>query len=256
ELLARNCIGSLVLIDPDVVEEKNLNRIMNTKKSDAEKGVSKVEVLKQAIEKMGMNVNVEIYKSDTYDRDPIEALVDCDIIFGCVDSAAGRYHLECVSKAYFIPYFDVGVYLESDGKGGISQANAVSRYIHPDSCSLLNRGVYTSEQVTAERLKRDNVEYYEKQIQEGYVKGAEEDQPAVMSVNMQAACLAFNDFLARLHSFRLDDNSKFGTQTFQLVQGCYLNEEDEGDDGSIFEKYLGTGEESLLIQNLKRRKKS
>ena len=256
ELLARNCIGSLVLIDPDVVEEKNLNRIMNTKKSDAEKGVPKVEILKQAIEKMGMNVNVETYKSDTYDKEPIEALVDCDIIFGCVDSAAGRYHLECVSKAYFIPYFDVGVYLESDGKGGISQANAVSRYIHPDSCSLLNRGVYTSEQVTAERLKRDNVEHYEKQIQEGYVKGVVEDQPAVMSVNMQAACLAFNDFLARLHSFRLDDNSKFGTQTFQLVQGCYLSEEDEGDDGSIFKKYLGKGEGSLLIQNLKRRKKS
>ena len=256
ELLARNCIGSLVLIDPDVVEEKNLNRIVNTKKSDAKKGVFKVEVLQRAIKKMGMNVNVEIYKSDTYDKGSIESLVDCDIVFGCVDSAAGRYHLECISKAYFIPYFDVGVYLESDGKGGISQANAVSRYIHPDSCGLLDRGVYTSEQVTAERLKHDDVKNYERRIQEGYLKGVVEDQPAVMSVNMQAACLAFNDFLARLHNFRLDDNSKFGTQTFQLVQGCYLNEENESDKGSIFKKYLGTGEGSLLIQNLKRRKKS
>ncbi len=33
ELLARNCVGNLVLIDPDKVEEKNLNRIINSKKN-------------------------------------------------------------------------------------------------------------------------------------------------------------------------------------------------------------------------------
>lgn len=252
ELLSRNCIGSLVLVDPDIVEEKNLNRIVNAKNTHAKKGVPKVEILKEAIKSMGMNVAIDTYKSDTYDKDVIEALTDCDILFGCVDSAAGRYHLECIESAYFIPYFDIGVYLESDEEGGISQADAVVNYVHPENTSLLSRKTYTSEQVTADRLKRDDRDLYEKQREEGYLVGVVEDQPAVISVNMQAACLAFNDFLARIHNFRLDNNSEFGSQRFQLVQGCYLNENCATDFDSPFKKYLGMGERSLLIQNLKR----
>ena len=252
ELLARNCIGSLLLIDPDIVEEKNLNRIVNTKKTDAKKGMAKVEVLKKAIKGMGMNTDVEIYKSDTYNKEVIEALADCDVLFGCVDSAAGKYHLECVANAYLIPYFDVGVYLEANQEGKIHQADAVSNYVHPENMGLLDRKVYTSKQVTSERWRRDDKKYYEKQKKYGYLEGVDEDQPAVISVNMQAACMAFNDFLARIHNFRLDDNSEFEVQIFQLVQGCYLNNKtSKKNPSSVFEKHLGMGERSLLIQNLK-----
>ena len=89
----------------------------------------------------------------------------------------------------------------------------------------------------------------------GYLKAVGEDQPAVISVNMQAACLAFNDFLARLHKFRLDDNSEFAIQKFQLVQGHYLNEKGKGEPAPIFKKYLGMGEKSFLIRQLKRSEK-
>ena len=254
ELLARNCVGSIVLADPDLVEEKNLNRIINARRADAQNGIPKVEVLKRAVEEMGMDVHVDAYKSDTYSRDVLEALTDCDVIFGCVDSAAGRYHLECLASAYLLPYFDVGVYLQADGKGGIAQADAAAHYVHPENGSLLDRKVYTSGQVTSEGWRRDDKNYYENQRREGYLEGIAEDQPAVLSVNMQAACLSFNDFLARLHGFRLDSNSEFGMQQFQLVQGCYLNQDGGNAPNPIFEKYLGMGERSLLIRNLKRGK--
>jgi len=253
ELLSRNCIGSLVLVDPDIIEEKNLNRIVNSRKTDAEKGVPKVEMLKKSIKSTGMNVIVGTYRSDTCNKDIIEALTDCDILFGCVDSATGRYHLECIASAYFIPYFDIGVYLEAGEEGGISQADAVVNYVHPESSSLLSRGIYMSQQVTAEGWKQSNRDYYEKQKKEGYLAGVAEDQPAVISVNMQAACLAFNDFLARIHSFRLDDNSEFESQRFQLVQGCYLKSS-QADADPFFEKYSGMGDRSLLVKNLKRTK--
>ena len=38
EQLARNCVGELVLVDPDRVEEKNLNRILNATMDDARQG--------------------------------------------------------------------------------------------------------------------------------------------------------------------------------------------------------------------------
>lgn len=251
ELLARNCVGNLTLVDPDVVEEKNLNRILNATKPDAKNKVPKVTVLSKAIKRMGMGVSVKTYCSDTYDKEVIESLVDCDVIFGCVDSAAGRYHLESIATAYLIPYFDVGVNLESDNEGNISCADVAAHYVHPENSSLTSRGVYTSEQVTAESWQRTNKQYYEQQRTAGYLADVGEDQPAVISVNMQAACLAFNDFLARLHGFRIDDDADFGTQQFRMVHGYYMNENPGEHLDPLFAKYLGMGERSFLIQNLK-----
>ena len=251
ELLMRNCIGQLVLVDPDIIEEKNLNRIINAKKKDAKNKIHKVELLKKSILETGIDTKVDTYIKDTNNKEVIEALIDCDVVFGCVDSAIGRYHLECVATAYFIPYFDIGVYLEADSKGGITQADVATHYIHPENNSLIERGVYTSDQLTSESWKKSDKSYYEKNKMAGYLKNVEEDQPAVISVNMKAACLSFNDFLARLHAFRLDDNSEFDIQKFQLVQGCYLNEKTGKEPSSIFKKYLGMGEKSFLIQQLK-----
>ena len=251
ELLARNCIGRLTLVDPDCVEEKNLNRIVNATSNDAEKRNPKVLVLQRAIERMGTGVRVDTYQAHTSDKQVIEALGDCDVIFGCVDSAEGRYHLECLASAYFLPYFDVGVYLEASPDGGISQADAVSHYIHPGNADLLRRGGYTIEQLTAENWYRKDRKHYETQRKAGYLAAVGEDQPAVMSINMQAACMAFNDFLARIHRFRLDDNAEFSEQRFRFVHGFYMNSKAEGERSPIFEKYAGMGDKSFLIKKLK-----
>lgn len=251
ELLARNCIGSLVIVDPDHVEEKNLNRIVNSTLADARKGAPKVEVIKRAVTRMGMNIRIDAYCSDTTGKGVVEALTDCDVLFGCVDSAEGRYHLECIASAYFIPYFDVGVNLEAGADGKIEQADAVAHYMHPGNASLMSRGGYTSAQVTAEGWRRTDQKHYEEQSAAGYLAAVDEDQPAVMSVNMQAACLAFNDFLARLHHFRLDRNDDFANQRFRLVHGSYENQQKKSKSDSMFRKYSGMGENSFLIQRLK-----
>ncbi len=47
-------IGRLVLVDPDVVEEKNLNRILNSGKEDAYLGKPKVFALASAVARMGL----------------------------------------------------------------------------------------------------------------------------------------------------------------------------------------------------------
>ena len=254
ELLARNCVGNLVLADPDKVEIKNLNRILNTSLSDAQNKTPKAEVLKNSIVRMGLGTEVEIYTSDTTDHNVIDALASCDVIFGCVDSARGRYHLECLASAYYIPYFDVGVYLEADGSGEISHADAAAHYMHPDNRSLMMRKGYTSKQLYTENLRADDPSSYKQQLEDGYLAGVNEDQPAVISVNMLAACLAFNDFLARLHKYRLDNNADFSIQRFQLVQGCYHNSKPADATPSLFSKYQGTGDQSFLVQKLKKGK--
>ena len=194
ELLVRNCVGELVIVDDDIVEEKNLNRLINSTIDDACNKQPKVLAIERAIQKIGMGTKVDACRGLTDSPDIVAALVDCDVIFGCVDSAFGRYHLDCLASAYLIPYFDVGVHLEADGKGGITTADAVSHYIHPEGESLLSRGAYTMEQVTAEDWQRKDPAYYQQQRVAGYLAAVGEEQPAVMSVNMQAACLAFKRF--------------------------------------------------------------
>ncbi len=251
ELLARNCVGQLVIADPDCVEPKNLNRIINAKSRDASQSAPKVDALKKAVQAMGTGAKVDAYQADTYAPQVARALIDCDVIFGCVDSASGRYHLECIASACWLPYFDVGVHLEADGKGGLTQATAVAHYMHPDNASLMARGGYASEQIAAENMHRSDPKHYRKQLKEGYLTAVGEDQPAVISVNMQAACMAFNDLMARLHDFRLDANDSFAVQQMQLVQGYYSNRHAEpGQADKLFGKYAGMGDSSPLLQSI------
>lgn len=249
ELLVRNCVGAIVMVDDDVIEPKNLNRIVNASMDDALAGRPKVDALRQAVERMGFGTSVDAHRCLTDSQEAVAALVDCDVLFGCVDSASGRYHLDCLASAYCLPYFDVGVNLDADGEGGLADADAVAHYVHPEGSSLLSRGAYTMEQVTAENWRRHDPDHYKRQRIAGYLEEVGEDQPAVISVNMQAACLAFNDFMARVHSYRFDRNRDFATQRLRLVHGAYDATVDTGGPHPLFRKYMGMGDASVLVQN-------
>ena len=249
ELLARNGVGELVLVDGDVVEEKNLNRIVNASLEDALQRRPKVAALKEAVERIGTGCRLNCLQAQTDSAEVLAALVDCDVIFGCVDTAFGRYHLECLASAHFMPYFDVGVYLEADGQGGIQAADAVSHYVHPEGAGLLARGAYTMAQVAAENARRHDPAHYRRQRAAGYLAAAGEEQPAVMSVNMQAACMAFNDFLARIHAYRFDANRDFATQRFRFVHGCYENGPGDACPHPLLKPHVGLGDRSVLVRN-------
>ncbi len=249
ELLVRNGVGELVLVDDDVVERKNLNRIVNASEQDVSQGRAKVAAMKEAVERLGTGCRVIAHRARTDAPAAVAALVDCDLIFGCVDTAFGRYHLDCLASAYLMPYFDVGVYLEADGGGGIQAADAVSHYVHPEGASLLSRGAYTMAQVAAENARRYDPAHYRRQQAAGYLAAVGEEQPAVLSVNMQGACMAFNDFLARIHAYRLDDNREFATQRFRLVHGCYETTADASCAHPLLKPHVGAGDRSLLVRN-------
>ena len=111
-------------------------------------------------------------------------------------------------------------------------------------------GVYDVEQVRAENLRRTDPPHYARQRRAGYLANVGEDRPAVMSLNMQAACLAFNDFIARLHGFRLDGNAGFATPASTgWSHGCYESEPDRGRPHPLFEPYIGWGDGSTLVNN-------
>ena len=221
ELLARNCVGRLLLVDDDRVETKNLNRILNSTSAHAAGGLRKVDVVAAAVESFGLGTRVEPRPATLFDSEAMRAVSECDVVFGCMDSIEGRHVLNQLCSAFCIPYFDMGVDIEPDGKGGIDQAIAACHYLRPGGSSLLSRGAYSPADLDAESTRRRDPDYYDRQRIAGYMASIQEDRPAVMPLNMMAANGSVVDFLARLHGFRLDPNSEFAIQRWSLTHSFY-----------------------------------
>jgi hypothetical protein len=248
ELLGRLGVGRLVLVDPDSIERKNLNRIVNSTLADAEQKRAKVEVLAAAVRAMGFGTTVETYAKDLSHSDVVKALAGCDFLFGCMDSADGRDALNRVATFYLVPYIDIGVRLDADGVGGIEQICCAVHYLIPGGSSLLSRGVITPEQVNADAMHRTDPEQYHALRKEGYIKGIAVDRPAVVSVNGFAATHAVNEMLARLHPFRRDSNEEFRYQLFSLSDGAWLRLPD-GLPCKLLVRQVGRGDTQPLLGN-------
>ena len=246
EQLARNCVGGLVLVDPDHIEEKNLNRIVNATMHDARHARLKVEVAARAVRAMDLGTEVAALPVNLFDPDAVRAVAGCDVVFGCMDSVDGRHLLNKLATFYLVPYFDLGVKLEADGKGGVDQVCGTVHYLQPGGSSLLSRHVYTMEQVRAAGLYRTDPAAYRSQLHDGYIRGVQEDQPAVIQLNTLLASLAVNELLARLHPYRLDPNGDYAVHRLSLSHGIYEHERD-GDPCSMLSRHVGRGDVDPLL---------
>ncbi|MFO1500204.1 MAG: ThiF family adenylyltransferase [Verrucomicrobiota bacterium] len=246
EMLGRLGVGRLVLVDPDSIERKNLNRIVDSSLKDL--GRPKVEVLADAVRAVGLVAKVETYAQDLAHTDVVKALAGCDFLFGCMDSADGRETLNRIASFYLIPYIDVGVRLDADGRGSVEQICCAVHYLMPGGSSLLSRGVITPEQVQAQALCRTHPEQYASLRKEGYIKGISVDRPAVISINGFIATHAVNEMLARLHPFRRDPNNEFRYQVFSLPDGAWLRLAD-GPSCKLLGRYVGRGDAQPLLGN-------
>lgn len=249
EQMLRLGIGELVLVDDDIIEEKNLNRILNSTKQDAINGISKVKMFERHIRESGLETKVTACNTVVANPRTIKELSQCDVLFGCMDSVDGRHHLNLLSTYYTIPYFDVGVKLVADGGGGIDEITTASHYVKPGGSSLMSRHVYNSETLTAASLKRNDPKEYKSRLQEKYIVGAQESSPAVISVNMLAASIVVLDFLSKIHQYRSEEICDVETVRMDLVNLRVLTD-DCSESCSIFNKFLGKGNENSLLESL------
>ncbi|WP_114940815.1 ThiF family adenylyltransferase [Mucilaginibacter endophyticus] len=235
EQLTRLGVKKLVLIDPDRVEHKNLNRILNTSLADAEMQKPKIAALADAVARMGLGTETDCYQVNLYDDLPaLQALAGCDVIFGCMDSVDGRHLLNQLCSFYLIPYFDQGVKLEADGLGGIHKICGSVHYLQPGKSSLLTRGVYTTDDMRAAAQYRQNPEEYAMLQKNAYIKNVNVNSPAVISVNMQISSHAINDFLNRLHRYKAEDPSSYSLSTIDLTENCIINVNEEAFETDVY----------------------
>ena len=242
--LARSGIGRLVLVDPKLVKELNLNRIAFARHEDI--GRPKVEVVGEAVRAMGLSTEVVQIHGDIADPETVQTVAECDILFGCVDSLSGRDILNRIATYYNLPYIDVGVSLDARHDGGVDAVWASIHYLQPSLSSLRSRGIFNGEDVRAEAMKRNNPDEYARQQDQQYIRGVEEGRPAVMPLNAFASSVAVLEFLARIHPFRYDN--RFALQRWALHDGLTTREgESELAVCPLLGRHLGRGDVVPLL---------
>ena len=250
EQLVRLGVGTIVIIDPDIVEKKNLNRILNTTIDDAEKSRCKTDVLYDAVNRIGLGTKVIKHNVNIYDsRETLDDLISCDAIFGCVDSVDGRHLISQLTNFYLVPYFDLGVRLDADGSGGIRAITAGIHYIQPGCSTLFSRKLYTSKRLADENLRRQSPEDFKELEKQGYVHNANVDRPAVISINMQISSMAVNELLNRLHPFKDESPEYYAKVTMDYSGGYIINEsEKDFEQDSNSDKWVGRGDCSPFLR--------
>lgn len=203
EQLARLSVGHLVLVDPDIIEAKNLNRILNAMAADVIAGRRKVDVLGDAVEQMGLETQVTRFAVNLYDSpEALMELASCDILIGCMDSVDGRDLLNHLATFYVLPYLDLGVRLNADELNGIRSISGSVNYIQPGRSSLITRHLYDMEDLrSAGEYRRDPAGHADR-VKHQYFKDVPVNRPAVLPVNMFVAAAGICELLHRLHPYR------------------------------------------------------
>lgn len=250
EQLARLGFGEIILIDFDKIEPHNLNRILNATAEDAKNGALKVDMFADVIRTYRSGCDVVRVPHSIATRDAVLAACEADILFSCVDTAEGRFIADRLATFFQMPLFDVGVSIPTRvapaGERVIAEACGRIDYVYPGGSSLQDRGVYDAAELEAEYLARTAPDSLRQKLTDGYLRGAAEQAPAVICLNMRAASACVMEFIARAFPFRHIGNEERARTIFTLSDG----DEDFSPEAAFSasaNSYLGLGLQEPLL---------
>src|SRR5713226_10054213 len=97
------------LIDPDVLEMSNLNRVVGAYYEDAQQKLYKVDVVKRHVTNINPQATVVACKKDVHDKEVESVLALSDWIIVATDNHSSRLRVQELSVQYFVPLLSVGV---------------------------------------------------------------------------------------------------------------------------------------------------
>ena len=106
--LAAAGVGTIGIVDGDVVDETNLHRQLLYTLKDC--GKSKVEVAKKAILELNPEIEVKIYQDFFSTQNAFEIVSDYQIIVDCTDTLSVRYLINDVAVVKKIPVVYASIY--------------------------------------------------------------------------------------------------------------------------------------------------
>jgi molybdopterin/thiamine biosynthesis adenylyltransferase len=209
-------VGSLVVVDGDLVEETNLNRLIGAvparrrrplvdrilRRGRGDVGRPKVDVMRRLVESIDEVTRVRAIQDQFPSRETVEALRRCDIVIACVDRLQVRDDLNRLCKRYLIPLVDVGLEItpHPGGAGAVAAIPGRVTKVLADGPCLRCQGVIDDAKLAAERDGQPM----------GYSGSARIPDPAVVTLNGIVASTAATEVLQLLTGFAGDSAPNCG----------------------------------------------
>jgi molybdopterin/thiamine biosynthesis adenylyltransferase len=180
-------LADFLLVDPDVVDESNLNRLLGATHNDV--GKFKVEQMGRWIKSINPEASCDELIADVVEDEVAKRLLEVDFIFLCTDSHASRAVVNQIAYQYLIPTIDVGVAIHATD-GLVKHVVGRTQMITSGLPCLLCSGWIDSNQVRIEMMRPDQRQA------DPYFKGEGVPQPAVISLNGAVSSTAVTTFLS------------------------------------------------------------
>jgi len=191
EELARLGVRDWVLVDHDVVEVSNLNRLLGSTLEDVAEEHAKVDVAARNIHSIDANAQVTTLRCTVFTERALRALRECDVLIATTDNDASRLAVNALATQYLIPIVHAGVNLGVQPDGRFEDISGEVAIPSLGSWCLLCGGM-----IDATRAAYDLARPEERALlrERGYLAGVA--APAVYHLNGVVASLA----VAELHN--------------------------------------------------------
>ena len=214
-------VRDFLLMDPDVIERTNLNRIANATAADV--GAPKTAVAARYIAAVAPEAGITRIDGDVMRARIALELVNADCVLGCTDSHGSRAVLQQVAYQYLIPYIDLGTTIAVNAET-VTHIYGRVQLLAPGLACFACDGL-----LDANEVRRDMMTAFERRA-DPYLAGVREPAPAVMSLNGTVASLAVTMFLSMTtgmpvparHILYNAKDSRLRSIHAKPVPGCYI----------------------------------
>lgn len=176
------------LIDPDVLEMSNLNRVVGAYYEDAEQKRAKVDVVKRHLTRINPKATVTAYKKDVHDKEVESVLALSDWLIVATDNHSSRLKAQELSVCYFVPLLSLGVNITvKDAKMEDMSGEVITARVGDCLClQCLQRinPIKVASERHPDQVIRDEL------VKRGYVTGKDIKEPAVKTLNTAVATMA------------------------------------------------------------------
>ncbi len=173
-VLTRAGVGRLILIDHDMFESRNLERLHGSKDEHISSRPRKVDLVRKMCLEINPKLEVIAIEGNCLGRVAMDWLLRSDLVLGCADTLHSRVALSEIAYRYLVPVIDTAVQL--DGKDGVVTAEVMqfARY-YPGAPCVYCRGLVDSAQLAFELMPETEREERRRAAEEARQRGAKAD---------------------------------------------------------------------------------
>jgi len=245
QMLAYLGVQEFVLVDDDIIEESNLNRLIGASIEDAKNRTPKVDITKRVINSINPAAKVMQLFKNLRSEEAIDSLCQIsEIIFACVDNDSSRLILTEFAAAYNKTLIDSGTeiinnqeFQEFGGRVIVARPG--------DFCLLCADQIDLG--IAQQELETDQEKIYRQTL--GYGLGEKMPDPSVVSLNSIIAGLAVTEFLMLVTGLR-EPNRRV---TYKGMRGVFRESIDKKrNDCVVCNSLVGKREQADIKRYIRR----